>query len=86
MTTRQRNDGLRKRCDCPRPRWSKCAHPWYLAYQWKGKRHRVCLDRLLGRRLKGRTEADGETAACRASGALGAAGRTNSSHREKETW
>ena len=39
--------GLTKRCDCPRPRWSKCAHPWYLAYQWKGARHRVCLDRLL---------------------------------------
>ena len=57
-TTRQRPDGLTKRCDCQRPRWSKCAHPWYLAYQWKGARHRVCLDRLLGRRLKGKTEAD----------------------------
>ena len=60
MTTRQRNDGLTKRCNCLRPRWSKCAHPWYLAYQWKGTRHRVCLDRLLGRRLKGKTEADAE--------------------------
>ena len=54
------NDGLTKRCDCARPRWSKCAHPWYLAYQWKGARHRVCLDRLLGRRLKGKTDADAE--------------------------
>ena len=52
MTTRHHNDGLTKRCDCPQPRWSKYAHP-----------HRVCLDRLLGRRLKGKTEADGETAA-----------------------
>ena len=26
-TTRQRPDGLTKRCDCQRPRWSKCAHP-----------------------------------------------------------
>ena len=60
MTRRRRNDGLTKRCGCPWPRWSKCAHPWYLAYQWKGDRHRICLDRLLGRRLKGKTEADAE--------------------------
>ena len=24
MTTRHHNDGLTKRCGCPRPRWSKC--------------------------------------------------------------
>ena len=42
------------------PLLSKCAHPWYLAYQWKGKRHRVQLERLLGRKLKGKTEADTE--------------------------
>ena len=60
MTTRHRNDGLRKRCACPRTRWSKCRHSWYLAYQWRGKRYRLCLDRLIGRPLKGKTEADVE--------------------------
>ena len=60
MSTKHHNDGLTKRCDCPRPRWSKCSHPWHFAYQWRLARYRVCLDRLLGRRLKGKTEADGE--------------------------
>ena len=58
--TRHHHDGLRKRCGCPRLRWSKCAHPWYLAYQWRGQRHRVSLDRLVGRQLRGKTEADAE--------------------------
>ena len=60
MATRHHTDGLTKRCGCPRPRWSKCVHPWYLAYQWKGARYRVQLDRLLGRTLKGKTEAASE--------------------------
>ena len=58
--TRHRNDGLRKRCRCARRQWSKCAHPWYFAYQWRGKRHRVSLERLLGRQLKGKTDAEDE--------------------------
>ena len=57
---RNRNDGLTKRCGCPRPRWAKCAHHWHLEYQWRGTRFRVTLDRLLGRNLKGKTEADAE--------------------------
>ncbi len=58
--TRHRSDGLTKRCDCPRSRRSKCAHPWYFAFQWKGKRYRVQLERLVGRRLDGKTKADTE--------------------------
>jgi len=73
--TRHHNDGLTKRCDCQRQRWSKCAHPWYLAYQWKGARHRVCLDRLLGRRRKGKTEADAEAERIRGEIRAGTFGR-----------
>ena len=58
--SRHHNDGLRKRCRCARPQWAKCAHPWYLSYQWRGTRYRVSLDRLLGRQLHGKTEADAE--------------------------
>ena len=54
----QRNDGLGKRCGCRE--WSKCGHPWHFAYQWKGRRYRVSLDRLLGRPLRGKTDAQAE--------------------------
>ena len=60
MTTRHHNDGLLKRCGCPRRTWAKCRHVWHFEYQWKGTRRRVCLDRLVGRRLKGKTEAAAE--------------------------
>ena len=55
--TRHRNDGLRKRCNCLWRDWSKCSHPWYFSYQWKGQRYRLSLDRELGQPLKGKTEA-----------------------------
>ena len=55
---RHRNNGLLKRCRCARLTWAKCPHPWYFQYQWKGQRRRVQLERLLGRKLKGKTDAD----------------------------
>lgn len=61
MATRQHNDGLRKLCACQRRGWAKCAHPWHFNYKPRGgKAWRFSLDAELGRRLKGRTEAETE--------------------------
>lgn len=57
----QRNNGLKKVCGGPRHRWPKCRHPWHFAFQWKGQRHRVSLDRVVGHPL--RTKRDAEEAA-----------------------
>ena len=27
-----RNDGLRKRCRCPKRKWAKCHHPWWFGF------------------------------------------------------
>ena len=48
---RQRNNGLKKVCGCPRRTWAKCRHPWHFSFQWKGERHRLSLDRHVGRPL-----------------------------------
>lgn len=52
MTTRQKDDGLRKLCECPRRSWAKCAHPWHFDYKWNGERYRFTLDRKVGRLVK----------------------------------
>ena len=57
---RHGNRGLRKRCGCARKNWPKCEHPWHFNYKWKGAHHRLCLDRYLGRRIKGKIEAEKE--------------------------
>jgi integrase len=57
---RNRNDGLRKVCACPRRNWSKCEHPWHFNFKWDGVAHRFSLDRHLGRRLTGKSEAKRE--------------------------
>jgi integrase len=56
--TAHRNDGLRKRCDCPRRAWPKCEHDWHFNFKY-GDHHtyRFSLDRYLGRRLKSKEEA-----------------------------
>ena len=56
--SRQTNNGLRKLCGCQRRNWSRCDHPWHFAFQWKGTHHRYSLDRLLGRALTSKTDAD----------------------------
>ena len=45
MAKRHRNDGLRKRCGCPRKQWPKCPHAWHLNFQWDGRHYRVSLGR-----------------------------------------
>ena len=46
--TKQRNRGLRKRCECPRKNWAKCSHPWHFNFKWKGEHYRFSLDREVG--------------------------------------
>jgi integrase len=38
------NNGLRKRCGCPRRAWARCSHPWHFSFKWKGTHHRFPLD------------------------------------------
>ena len=57
MAVRQRNDGLRKRCGCPRRRWGDCAHPWHVNFKWKGKHYRLSLDRESGKQIRSRADA-----------------------------
>lgn len=49
---RNRNDGLRKRCDCPRRAWAKCSHPWHFNFEWNDEPYRFSLDRLVGKLVK----------------------------------
>lgn len=66
MSKRRNNDGLRKLCNCAPRTWAKCAHPWHFNFcHGKSpdglKRHyRFSLDKHLGRRLKSKSEAEGE--------------------------
>ncbi|HUR20490.1 MAG TPA: phage integrase SAM-like domain-containing protein [Vicinamibacterales bacterium] len=48
---------MRKRCGCPRRNWPKCRHPWHLNFKWRGVHYRLSLDREIGRRLEGKTDA-----------------------------
>ena len=41
---RHHNNGLKKRCGCPRRTWAKCLHPWHLHFKHHLKNHRVSLD------------------------------------------
>jgi integrase len=59
--TRNRNDGLRKLCDCPRRKWAKCSHPWHFNFKRRGgPAYRFSLDAELGRRIRSKTEAEAE--------------------------
>jgi len=66
---RHANDGLRKRCGCPRMKWPKCKHTWYFNYQWEGVHHRICLDKHVlkhtGHSIEGKIEAEREAARLR---------------------
>ena len=57
---RHRNHGLRKRCGCPRAKWTKCPHGWHFNFRWKGVSHRLSLDRECGRHVETKTEAQAE--------------------------
>src|SRR5688500_6403615 len=60
MKDRQRNDGLRKICRCPRRTWAKCPHSWHFSFKWGDTHHRFSLDRHLGKRIDNKTDAEGE--------------------------
>ena len=66
MKKRHRNDGLQKLCSCRRDRWGECPHSWHFNLKWAGVHHRFSLDRHLGRRLRGKTEAVAEAEKLRA--------------------
>ena len=57
---RNRNNGLRKRCSCPRTKWAKCSHPWHLNYKWKETHYRLSLDREVGQPVTSKSEASRE--------------------------
>jgi integrase len=63
---RQRNDGIRKRCDCPRRAWAKCPHDWHFSFMWNGQPYRFSLDVELGRHVATKEEARAEADALRA--------------------
>lgn len=58
--SRHDNDGLRKRCGCPRAKWPKCDHSWHFNFKIHGVAVRKDLDELVGQRIAGKTEAQAE--------------------------
>jgi integrase len=55
------NDGLKKRCDCSRRRWTKCPHPWHFGFQWNKREWRFCLNKVADKApgyVMSRTEAE----------------------------
>ncbi len=61
MPTRNRNQGVRKRCDCKRKDWPRCPHSWYLNFKAKnGPHHRLSLDREVGRHIDSKSTATAE--------------------------
>jgi integrase len=43
------NDGLMKRCGCPRRQWAKCRHPWYFGFGHGGRLIRLALNKYAGK-------------------------------------
>ena len=54
---RQRNNGLRKLCGCPRREWAKCKHPWHFSFKWQGVHHRLDLDKHVGEHVDSKSAA-----------------------------
>jgi len=58
---RQKNNGLRKLCDCPRRRWPKCRHAWYFNFKPRGGRaYQFSLDAELGVHFETKEKAEAE--------------------------
>lgn len=57
---RRTNDGLNKRCCCPKRRWPKCSHAWHVNFHHAGAHHRYSLDAIASHRgdQPPRTKAD----------------------------
>ena len=45
-STRHQNDGLKKRCACPRREWYRCPHAWFAQVSHLGRVYRVSLSRF----------------------------------------
>ena len=60
LVTLHRNDGLRKRCGCPRRAWSTCPHGWHFSFKWKGTHHRFPIERYAEKPLPDRGTARDE--------------------------
>jgi integrase len=59
MTTRHRNNGLRKTCDCPRRKWAKCQHSWKFNFKPKGgPAYRFAVDTEAGKHIEFKTDAE----------------------------
>jgi integrase len=54
---RHRNDGIRKRCDCPRRSWGKCPHDWHFSFKWGETHWRFSLDVEIGSRIQSKDKA-----------------------------
>src|SRR5215831_14270511 len=55
---KQKNNGLRKLCDCDRKRWSECVHSWYVNFKWKDQHYRFSLDKELSTHVDSKSEAE----------------------------
>jgi hypothetical protein len=44
------HDGIKKRCDCPKKRWPKCSHPWWLGFRFGDRQYRFSLDKIASAR------------------------------------
>ena len=43
---RYQSDGVSKRCQCARREWTRCVHPWHVAFKYAGTRYRFSLSRI----------------------------------------
>jgi len=57
------NDGIRKLCGCPRPKWAKCPHAWHFSYSWRGTSYRFGLNKYLGKKRDELSKTAAENAA-----------------------
>src|SRR6188768_2256051 len=59
------NDGLRKRCECAKRSWPKCAHPWHVNFHHGDREHRFSLDVIAKQRGEKAPRSKGEATAWR---------------------
>ena len=55
------DDGIRKRCNCGRRRWPKCAHPWHFSFHHGEREYRYSLTVIA--RTRGEQPPQGKTEA-----------------------
>jgi len=55
---RHENDGLAKRCPCPRRKWIRCSHEWHFDFYHKKRRHRFPLAKVAGQPVTTKSDAE----------------------------